>query len=69
MCTQELQTFVAKIGFENAASQNLFRKLRYQEQSRSQVFKEATFTLEVSEEVKAWLVSLSPPSVKYESYD
>lgn len=66
---QELRNFIAKIGFDNAPSQNLFRKLGFQEQGRSQVFREATFKLEVSEDVKAWLEAQAPATVAYKEYD
>ena len=38
-------TFTAKIGFENAASNALFRGLGYEEKSRSDVFEETTYEL------------------------
>ena len=38
-------TFVAKIGFDNAASLNLFAGLGYVERSSSEIFREKTLTL------------------------
>ena len=38
--------FVAKIGFDNEASQKLFRKMQFKETSSSSVFREKTMTLE-----------------------
>jgi RimJ/RimL family protein N-acetyltransferase len=38
--------FIAKIGYENVASQNLFKKLGFVEESRAECFKEITYALD-----------------------
>ncbi|KAK1292560.1 hypothetical protein QJS10_CPB17g02051 [Acorus calamus] len=43
----DIQRFRAKIGESNVASLNLFRKLGFEEVSRSDIFKEVTLELEV----------------------
>lgn len=50
-----VQEFVSKIGYENTASQNLFRKLQFDEQSRSDVFQEIAFKRTVDDEWNKWL--------------
>ena len=45
--TLSTDRFVAKIGFANEASLALFRKLKFAEVSRCDVFKEITLELEV----------------------
>lgn len=66
---QGLRRVAAKIGFDNLPSQRLFTKLGYKEHSRSQVFRETTFTLEINEATKQWLQSQLPPSLSYETYE
>ena len=65
---QDLNKFVAKIGYNNVASQSLFQKLGYREHSRSAVFQEITFVLQISEATKSWLTQQSS-TVQYEAYD
>lgn len=50
-----VQEFVSKIGFDNVASQNLFRKIRFDEQSRSDVFQEIALKRTVDDEWVEWL--------------
>lgn len=50
-----VQEFVSKIGYDNMASQNLFTKLQFEEQSRSVAFKEITFKRTVNDEWIDWL--------------
>lgn len=50
-----VQEFVSKIGYDNAASQNLFLKLKFEEQSRSEVFQEIAFKRTVDDEWMKWL--------------
>ncbi|XP_031620383.1 N-acetyltransferase 9-like protein [Contarinia nasturtii] len=50
-----VQEFVSKIGYENIASQNLFTKLKFEEQSRSDVFQEVAFKRTVDENWIEWL--------------
>lgn len=40
----KVRTFVAKIGMDNATSIRMFEKLQFEEESRSAVFNEITFT-------------------------
>ncbi|XP_074647392.1 N-acetyltransferase 9-like protein isoform X2 [Tubulanus polymorphus] len=51
---QELhvKTFTAKIGYANEISQNLFKKFNFVEVSRSDVFKEITYSFAISDETK-----------------
>lgn len=46
---QGVSRFRAKIGFANAGSLALFRKLGFAEVGRSEVFKEATLELHIGE--------------------
>lgn len=50
-----IKEFVSKIGFQNKASQNLFRKLQFEEQSRSDVFQEITYKRPVDSNWMKWL--------------
>lgn len=50
-----VQEFVSKIGFDNVASQNLFRKIQFDEQSRSDVFQEIALKRTVDDEWVEWL--------------
>lgn len=50
-----VQEFVSKIGYENVVSQNLFKKLMFEEQSRSDVFEEVTFKRNVDDNWIEWL--------------
>lgn len=50
-----IQEFVSKIGYDNKASQHLFGKLKFEEQSRSDVFQEITFKRTVDTEWINWL--------------
>ena len=45
---QGIRRYVAKIGESNTASQSLFQRLKFQEVSRSSVFREVNFELDVS---------------------
>lgn len=51
-----VKEFVSKIGYENLVSQNLFRKLSFEEQSRSDIFKEITFKRSVDDNWIKWLI-------------
>lgn len=61
-----VQEFVSKIGYDNVASQNLFRKLKFDEQSRSEVFQEIAFKRSVDDEWIKWLNNEAP---KFEILD
>lgn len=61
-----VQEFVSKIGYDNMASQNLFTKLQFEEQSRSVVFKEITFKRSVNDE---WIDWLNKEIIVYETED
>lgn len=50
-----IQEFVAKIGYENTASQGLFKKLQFEEHSRSDVFQEITYKRNATEDWIQWL--------------
>lgn len=50
-----IQEFVAKIGYDNDASQHLFKKLQFEEHSRSDVFEEITFKRSVNDAWVRWL--------------
>lgn len=50
-----VQEFVSKIGYDNVISQNLFCKLKFEEQSRSEVFQEIAFKRNVDEDWIKWL--------------
>lgn len=50
-----IKEFVSKIGFQNKASQNLFKKLQFEEQSRSDVFQEITYKRPVDTTWMKWL--------------
>lgn len=53
--TLGVQEFVSKVSFDNVASQNLFKKLQFEEQSRSDVFQEITYKRSVDENWIKWL--------------
>ena len=44
-----------KIKMDNVASINMFSKMQFREESRSEVFQEITFRLEVNQGVREWL--------------
>ena len=46
---QGIRKFLAKIGESNMTSQRLFQSLKFREVSRSTVFREVTFGLDVSD--------------------
>lgn len=50
-----VQEFVSKIGYDNQISQNMFCKLKFEEQSRSEVFQEIAFKRTVDEDWINWL--------------
>lgn len=50
-----VQEFVSKIGYDNDNSQNLFKKLQFEEQSRSDVFQEIAFKRTVDDAWIKWL--------------
>lgn len=50
-----VQEFVSKIGYENVTSQNMFKKLYFEEQSRSDVFQEITLKRSVDVNWIQWL--------------
>lgn len=50
-----VQEFVSKIGYDNITSQHLFRKLQFEEQSRSDVFQEIAFKRTIDEDWIKWL--------------
>lgn len=52
-----VQEFVSKIGYDNMASQILFGKLQFEEQSRSDVFQEVAFKRPVDDKWIEWLNS------------
>lgn len=51
----EISHFVAKIGYQNTRSLELFKKLGFREESRSDIFSEVTLQLYVSEQFSSWL--------------
>jgi len=51
----EITMYEAKIKMENMASITMFKKLGFKEESRSDVFQEVTFSLEVTSEVEEML--------------
>lgn len=52
-----VQEFVAKIGYDNVVSQNLFKQLQFEEVTRSDVFKEITYKRTVDDNWTKWLTS------------
>jgi len=54
-----VKRFVVKIGTDNLASLSLFKKLGFNEVSRSDVFKEVTMTLETDEAMELQLKELT----------
>lgn len=62
-----VQEFVAKIGYDNAVSQNLFKKLQFDELSRSDVFKEITYKRTVDDDWTKWLTA-ETESYKIDEY-
>ncbi|XP_058477999.1 N-acetyltransferase 9 [Solea solea] len=50
-----VKRFQAKIGLDNEVSVSMFKKLRFQEVSVCQVFKEVTLEMMVDEAVRTWL--------------
>lgn len=55
--TLGVQEFVAKIGYDNVVSQNLFKQLQFEEVSRSDVFKEITYKRTVDDDWTKWLTN------------
>lgn len=51
----EVQEYVSKISYQNKASQNLFKKLQFEEQSRCEVFQEITFNRTIDTNWTTWL--------------
>ena len=66
---QDINKFVAKIGFDNVPSQRLFRKLGFTEGSRSPVFREVTFQLRIGAEETLRLRQQLPSEGIFEEYD
>lgn len=58
-----IQTFVAKIGMDNARSIRMFEKLQFREESRSDVFQEITFTRERDSALISLLETTLPAGV------
>lgn len=52
-----VQEFVAKIGYDNVISQNLFKQLQFEDVSRSDVFKEITYKRPVDDDWIKWLTN------------
>lgn len=52
-----VQEYVSKIGYDNDNSQHLFKKLQFEEQSRSDVFQEIAFKRTVDDAWVKWLDS------------
>ena len=50
-----ISRYEVKIKMENMASIKMFEKIGFKEESRSEVFKEVTFGMAVTSEVKTWL--------------
>jgi hypothetical protein len=68
--SQDLNKFLAKIGFDNIPSQKLFEKLGFKEDSRSTVFREIIYVLTISEEIaRAFRETLPDSDPHCESYD
>lgn len=65
-CELGVQEFVSKIGYDNTTSQNLFRKFKFDEQSRSDVFQEIAFKRTVDDE---WIKWMNNEIVSYEIED
>lgn len=61
-----VQEFVSKIGYDNVNSQHLFRKFKFDEQSRSDVFQEIAYKRTVDDE---WIKWLNNEIVSYEIED
>lgn len=51
------EKFIAKIGFKNVKSQKMFKKMQFDEVSRSIVFREITYERDCSTEWLEWLDS------------
>ena len=64
---QGLRKYVAKIGDKNEASQRLFKQLHFKEVGRSTVFREITFSVQVSD-LQRQLLELKKDLV-YSEYD
>lgn len=52
-----VQEYAAKIGFDNDTSQRLFERIQFEEQSKSEVFREITYKRAVTDEWSKWLNS------------
>lgn len=55
-----IKTYQAKISYDNEASLNMFRKLKFDEISRSDIFKEITLQKSVDENWMKWLCGILP---------
>ena len=62
----QIQKYRASIGCSNETSINMFKKLGFQEISKSEVFKEVTFELEISPDVIEQINTLTANSVRKE---
>lgn len=52
-----VQEYAAKIGYDNVKSQRLFERIQFEEQSKSEVFREITYKRTVTDEWTKWLNS------------
>lgn len=55
-----VQEYAAKIGYDNVKSQRLFERIQFEEQSKSEVFREITYKRTVTDEWTKWLNSELP---------
>lgn len=53
---------MAKIGYDNVPSRRLFQKLGFKEESRSNVFREVTYVLTISDEIACKFQETLPDS-------
>ena len=60
----KLEKFEAKIKIENISSIRLFEKIGFQEKSRSEVFREITYELEITDDALNWLRNQAPWKVE-----
>lgn len=61
-----VQEYAAKIGYDNEKSQRLFERMQFEEQSKSEVFREITYKRAVTDEWTKWL---NTEITKYEEAD